>query len=451
VDRIKRRTDKTEYTKKDEVVYTSLYEVIEKISEEVSKTNKGLVGDVILSKAPLTALENAIIKVITKNNYIVKDKTRDELIKAVKDHIFGYGLIQKYLDLEECSGVFVNGPDNVWAKIGKEMVKTDINFGSINNLNSYIRAITATLKGEINEDKALVKFTDEKNKLRIIIGISPISHISPTIVFRKHREEAFTLKDLVDMGMLTGEMAREIVIYANAGANVVVSGQGGAGKTTLMRAALEEIFPEKRILVMEEHPELFLKHPNAIQFLVKRSEKGEMYGIEKIADYGLLMTIDMYVFGEIRGQEAMTFFDGAFSGNVTWNTVHALESRKVIKKLMINMKKSGTNLPGEDLMEMLYESINLIIHMDSFVVREIVEIVSEEKGEAKYNTLWEYEISKRHNTFIEGVHKRKGKIKSYSMKEKLRQFGFLKVGDNTDSSLADSRVINFSYNIPYSS
>jgi len=40
------------------------------------------------------------------------------------------------------------------------------------------------------------------------------------------------------------------------------------------------------------------------------------------------------------------------------------------------MKKSGTNLPGEDLMEMLYESINLIIHMDSFVVREIVEIVS---------------------------------------------------------------------------
>ncbi len=445
VNRIDRRTDDKELVKQDSAVYTSLYEVIEKISEEVAKVSKGIVGDVILEKAPASALESTIIKVITKNNFSVKGKTRDELIKGVKDHIFGYGLIQPYLDKKDCSGVFINGPNNIWVKIGKEIIQTDIGFGNNQNLLSYIRTIQASLKGEINEDKALTKFVDDKHKLRIIAAISPIAHISPTVVFRKHSQESFTLDDLVKMEMLTPEMAKDLVKYANAGANVVVSGKGGAGKTTIMRAVLEEIFPNTRILVMEEHPELFLKHPNAIQLLVKRNELGEKFGIEELADKGLLMTIDMYVFGEIRGDEAMTFFDGAFSGNVTWNTGHSSEGRKILRKLMINMKKSGTNLSRDDLMEMLYESINLIIHMDNFVVKEIIEVVAEE--EDKYNTLWEFEVSKRHETFLEGRHKRVGRVKSKELLRKLQEFKFIdKEGDKHINKLKiddhSTRVIN---------
>lgn len=403
---------------KNKVVYTSIYEVIEKIATEVAQENKQLINQVTLSKAPMSALESVIIKVINKRNYIVKDKTREELIRGVEDHIFGYGLIQEYLDIEGCSGVFANAPDNVWVKIGKKMVKTDINFGSKENLVSYIRTIQASLKGEINENKALAKFEDHKNKLRIICGIEPLLHISPCIVFRKHKGEAFTIDDLIAMGMLTRELANDLISYMKAGANGIIVGRGGAGKTTLLRALLEEVVPEMRMLVMEEHAEFFLKHPNALQTLVKRNSRGEAYGIKEFTDFGLLMSIDMYVFGEIRGAEAMPFFNGAFAGNITWNTGHAGSARKALRKMMINMKMSGVNLGEDILMDMLYESANIIIFMDNFTVAEVVEVVAEEKG---YNQIWEYDVSRREALFIEGKHKKVGKIKSSDMLKKISE------------------------------
>lgn len=225
-------------------------------------------------------------------------------------------------------------------------------------------------------------------------------------------------------------------------------GKGGAGKTTLMRAVLEELSKETRILVMEEHPELFLKHPNAIHTLVKRNEYGEVYGIREISDMGLLMSIDVYVYGEIREGEAMTFFNGAFAGNQTFNTAHAGSAKKALRKMMINMKMSGTNLSDEVLLDILYESVNIIVYLDSFTIVEIVEIVSEEKD--KYNYLWKFDIKHREATFIQGNHKRVGSLKSESLINKLVQSNLLKEGDIDDNPKENSDSSNFSRAVSYS-
>ncbi len=412
-------------------VFNSTYEVIEKTATEVIQKHKELISDITLSKVSKQALEPVIIKIMNKRNYKVEGTTRQELIKAVMDHILGYGPLQPYLDMEECSGIFGNSPDSIWAKIGNKMIKTNINFGTVENMRAYIRTtIQANLKGELNEDKALAKFEDPINKLRIVCAIEPVSHLSPTFVFRKHKKEAFSLTDLIEMGMLTVELAEELKRYTHAGANFIFCGRGGSGKTTLMRALLEEIDPQLRMLVMEEHPELQLKHPNAVQYLVKRNTKGEVYGIEEISDMGLLMTIDMYVFGEIRDAEAMSFYNGAYAGNISWSTGHAGSARKILKKMVINMKKSGCDLSDESLLNMLYESINIIIFMDKFTIGEVVEVVEEGKIEEKYNTLW-----KKENHQIE-------KIKSTDMLSKLKEKNLLKEGDGKIATNISNNIVS---------
>ncbi|MGV8149592.1 MAG: ATPase, T2SS/T4P/T4SS family [Alkaliphilus sp.] len=418
ITRIEDRALEIEQT--DKKVYVSLYEVIEKIASEVVQKHKDLVQDITLSVSRKNALEPVLLKIIVNNNYRVSGVNREKLIKETIDHILGYGIVQKYLDLDDCSGVFINSYNNVWAKVGSDVIRTDVSFGNESNLRSYIQtAIQSNLGGDLNQDKALVKFEDKYNKLRIICAVPPVA-MNSMVVFRKHRGEAFNLEDLIKIGMLTEEMAVDLTKYIRAGANIVFCGRGAAGKTTIMRALLETLPEQKRLLVMEEHNELFLKHPNAMHMLVKRNELGHIYGIKELSDMGLLMSVDTYVYGEIRGEEALEFFNGAFAGNMTVNTVHAGSAKKAIRKLMINMKMSGTNLSDEVLLEMLYESINIIIFLDSFTIVEIVEVINLERTT---NKLWEFEIERREPTFIVGKHKKINEIKSEEMILKILQTG----------------------------
>jgi len=436
INRIEERAA-TRESREQEQTFLSIYDVISRIAEEVVRSHKDLIADITLGKAPREALEKNIHRLIVQHNYRVARVDRQELVKEVINHILGYGVLQQYIDLPDFNNAYVNGPDNVWIKRGSQMERVPVDFGSNENLLKYIQTtIQATLKGEINENRALVKFEDKDNKLRIICGISPITTISPTIVIRKHREDAYTMKELVELGMLTGELAEELIRYAQVGANMVFVGKGGAGKTTLMRALLEELNPETRILVMEEHPELFLGHPNAIHTLVKRNQYGEVYGIREISDMGLLMSIDAYVYGEIREGEAMTFFNGAFAGNQTFNTAHAGSARKALRKLMINMKMSGTNLSDQVLMDILYESVNIIVYLDNFTVAEMVEVISEAPETERYNQLWNFRIERREPAFILGKHEKTGQIKSDDCFVKLWQGGLLKEGDADESVIA---------------
>ncbi len=415
----------------------SLYEVIEKITTEVVQNNKELIGDINLKKVPETALEVIILKIINKYNFRVLGKSRDDLIKEIMDFIFGYGPIQKILDLPECNGIFINAPDIVWAKIGRTMKRMDINFGTLENLTSYIYTIKAKLRGEINENTPLAKFEDHENKLRIVCCISPMAHISPTIVIRKHGEEGFNLKDLVEMGMLSKELSEDLIRYNDAGANIIVCGKGGAGKTTLIRALLEMVNEKERILAMEEQPEWFLKHSNAIQLKVKRSENGKIVNIEDIAEMGLVMTIDRYAYGELKAGESMAYFYGAFSGNVSITSLHSGSARQAIRKAMVMMKMSGTTLGENILLDMLHESTNIIIFLDSFVVTEVVEVIKDETG-VRYKDLWKFHVTKREATFIEGNHERIGFVESPTMIEKLRNKNLLReeeaLGEHTGNN-----------------
>lgn len=425
VNRIAQRAQQR--VEKSKEVEISVYEIIEKITTDVIQNNRELVNNITLGLIKEDVLETVVIKTINKYNFRVIGKTREELIKEILDHIFRYGLVQKYLDIEACNGVFINGPDNVWVKIGRTMQKIDINFGSIENLVSYIYTIQAKLPGEINENSPLTKFEDQEHKLRIVCCIQPMAHMSPMVVFRKHGKEGFSLDDLVEMGMMTKDLSDDLKRYNAAGGNIIVCGKGGAGKTTLIRALLEAVDENERILAMEEQPEWFLEHPNAIQIQVKRSKDGKEINILDIAEQGLTMTIDRYAYGELKAGEAMAYFYGAFSGNVSITSLHAGSARQAIRKAMVMMKMSGTTLSESILLSMLYESTNIIIFLDSFVVTEVVEVVVNElDGKVSYNDLWRFDIKKREATFIEGEHEKIGTIQSSIMLEKLEHKGLLR-------------------------
>lgn len=345
----------------------SVLEIVKKIISELSK--KQTVMDKLATDSE-DYIREEIDRVITDFNFSVPGHSREELLKQVFDFMFKYSIIQKFIDMPSCNNIKINAYDNIWIQVDNERIETDLSFGSEEYLMIFIHAIRAKLGGKLDYNNSLGKFTDKKYKLRIIMAIAPIASGSPIISIRKQPKEDYSLSQLIDLKMMTPEEADFLVIEANNKKNIVFCGKGGSGKTTCMRAIIEELKREYNILIMEELEELYVKHPNANSFLVRR-DKGRYYGIGDFTDIGLLMNIDYYIFGETRKAEALELFQGAYNGNCTFTTTHSSSTANAMEKLMINMEGAGTSIPAHVLKEMLYKSIDYIVYLDEFKIKSI--------------------------------------------------------------------------------
>lgn len=391
IDRLnKRGSVKQNQVIQSEEVTKNVLAIVEEIIAVISK-NEAVIEKI--SERDREFVKTEINRTITDHNFVLPGHSREELVKHVYDFMFNYSIVQKYIEMPDCNNILINSYNNIWVWIKDKRIRTDLSFGSEKYLMTFIYAIRAKLGGTLNQNKSLNYFNDHNYRLRIAIGIKPLATASPTVTIRKQPDKNLLMSDLVNLSMLTQKEADYLIRSVNQKKNIVFCGKGGSGKTMLMRATIEEIYEDQRILIMEENTELRVNHPGALPYEVRR-DRGQYYGIGEFADFGLLNSIDYYVFGEIRSEEALAFFDGAFSGNATLTTTHSVSKEDAIDKLMINMERSGTRIPTHVLKEILFKSIDIIVHLHEFKVASIGEIhgavmmdvvLDDDKEEAEYS------------------------------------------------------------------
>lgn len=356
-------------------------EVIEKVQEVLVYE---IVANIVtaLSQEHIAAanlsreeLENQVARTALKLGY----KMTRELTGLVLAHTVGYGILDEFVTHPEVNNVFVNRHNDVWIQKGLKRYKTEIDFGSNENVQSFVRILQSKLGGEINADKARNTFFDPERNLRIVCVIEPVALNGPSIVIRIHRGDGnFTVNQLIDYGTLSATEATYILDRLMSNQNVVFTGMGATGKTTTMRAMLDALEPERRIMTMEEEAELQLKKANVLAYLVKRNERGQVVGMREFIELGIKSSIDTFVFGENRGEEAFTLVSSAYSGHQVISTLHTKNLKDVPERLAINMLMSGTKVDFDVLLKMIYKSIDVIVLMDSFKVKEIGEVKGSE-------------------------------------------------------------------------
>lgn len=377
-----------------EVFHFSIHETVEKITTILVEGNAKLIASVEAGTVSRSSLEAEIIKIINQ----IKEAgfyDRKELITLTFNSIFGYGELEPYINDKEVSDILINSPTIGFIKKMGKKIPIPINFGDEKKLLNYCRKIVAICGGRLNENEAEVVVTDRKRNLRVVIAIDPVNVGSPSITIRKPTTN-FSLNELVQKEMLTERIAEHLRSTVKNKETLIIAGKGGSGKTTLLGALINEMPQDERGLLIQETNEISVSHPDIISQLVKVSDQkgAKNYSLFDLTKFGLLMSIDRMFIGEMKDKEAYDFFNAIFTGHKgSMSTIHSNSAMETLDRLVLLMKRADNGLSGQYLMELLANSLNQVIFLENFKVKEITKILGfdEQTKRVKYNILFSSE------------------------------------------------------------
>ena len=353
------------------------------------------------------------------------DMNTDSTIKDILNRLFGYHILQKYIDDKSVSDIRVTKFDNIIVKRNGVWEKTTESFYNEEDFLNFVRYCVLKNHGKITTETPIVVVSDRKNNLRIEAGIEPVNVVSPNLVIRIHRPENLqTMEELcvTNIEMFNLDIYKFLLNTIKAGGNIIISGKGGSGKTTLMRNLINKIPKDLSITSNEETAELYSTHPNIIQREILKNRAGDKnITLAKLTAHSLVMSNDVVVIGELKGEEAMVFFDAVATGHRGYATVHSDSSTNTIDRLVTLMKRDSRaqSYSNQYLRKLLSMSVDLIIFMKNFKIHEVAEVLyDKENDDVEYNLLYEFEVEKYENGRSIGRFKKLNEPKG-RLKEKI--------------------------------
>jgi Flp pilus assembly CpaF family ATPase len=299
------------------------------------------------------------------------------LAQAIHDALFGLGALQRLLDDESIENIDANGHADVWITRSdgtKERAPAiaDSDDDLIDTLRMTAARVGLTERRFDNGSPALNLQLPDGSRLFAVMAVTA----RPSVAIRRHRFPKVFLDDLVGLGSIDVALREFLAAAVRARKNFIVCGGVDAGKTTLMRAMLNEVGPEERIVTIEDNLEIGLDrypdlHPDVVA-LEAREENVEGEGAIDLATlvrWGLRMNPDRVIVGEVRGHEVIPMLNAMSQGNDgSMCTIHANSSASAFSKLAMYAVQAPERLNLEATNLMVANAINFVVYIGTDAV-----------------------------------------------------------------------------------
>lgn len=334
--------------------------------------NESDVGNII---PKIDSIAQKIIE--TEDNSFETVDTKKVVEELIND-VTGFGPINPLLLDPDITEVMVNGPNMVYVEKGGKIVLTDVKFRDKDQIMNVVDKIVSPLGRRIDESSPMVDARLPDGS-RVNIIIPPLALNGPTITIRKFAKDPYTIRNLIEFGTISADMAQFLDACVKARLNVLISGGTGSGKTTTLNVLSAFIPDDERIVTIEDAAELQLSQQHVIS-LESRQANVEGKGAISIRDLvknSLRMRPDRIVIGEVRGGEALDMLQAmntGHDGSIT--TGHANSPRDMISRLETMVLMAGLELPIKAIRQQIAGGIDLIVQQSRLKdgTRKIINI-----------------------------------------------------------------------------
>lgn len=291
--------------------------------------------------------------------------------------------LRPWLDDPKVTDIWVNAPGEVWIETSdgatRRLPAPELTHQALGRL---ARQIAASSSQGVNREQPLLS-ASLPDGARVQVIAPPATRGDLALAIRKHVLSDLNLTDLASSGSLrlqpNTEVADKLRAARDAGdiegllrlavhhrKTIVLSGGTSSGKTTLLNALIKEIPAHERLVLIEDAPEIQLRHENAVGLIAARSDTGEaQVDAEDLLQASLRMRPDRILLGELRGREAFAFLRAVNTGHPgSITTVHADSPQGALDQIALLSLLAGVDLGWDTVRNYVRQVVDVVVQLN---------------------------------------------------------------------------------------
>jgi len=286
-------------------------------------------------------LKKQINEIISYFGFALNETEKQVLQYYVERDFIGLGKIEPLMNDEQiedisCDGVdipifvFHRNPD-----IGS--IPTNIMYTNPDELDSFLIKLAQISDKTLSVAEPLLSGSlPDGSRIQATLA-TDIARRGSNFTIRKFTERPLTPIHFLKYGTVDIEVLAYLWFVIDFGKSAIISGGTASGKTSLLNVLSLFIRPEKKIVSIEDTPELKLPHPHWVPHVARTAigiegKKGEIDLFDLLKE-SLRQRPDYIVVGEVRGKEAYVLFQEMATGHPSLATIHAENIPKLIDRL----------------------------------------------------------------------------------------------------------------------
>jgi pilus assembly protein CpaF len=323
------------------------------------------------------------------------------LLQSVVNEVLGYGPLEVLLKDEQITEILAVGPRLMYVELDGQMQEIPPRFASERHMARIIENMLRRAGRDSQADWPVMDFRlPDGTFVNIVLSAGTTN--GSTILVRKCPRKLLGLDNLVENKTMSPQMAAFLHACVRERRNIVICGNVGSGRTTLLNALAACVPASERIVTIEETAELRLGQRHAVSLVASLSPgkaNGTGESVERVTTRDLIqaalhMRPDRLILGECRGDEVGELFRAMHAGyDGTLTTLYARNSRDALSRLETLYRLEDPDAPVSLIREQIADALDVIVYLarlrtGSHKIIEIAQVQGLEEDAVKLRSLF---------------------------------------------------------------
>ncbi|MCO6431955.1 MAG: CpaF family protein [Deltaproteobacteria bacterium] len=347
-------------------------------------------------------IASAVDKVLKKNASSLPDIERAHVIIHLQKDLEGWGVLQPLIDNQDVTDIHVYDYRTVVLQRGKVSEFTGLMWPNQQAYSAFVDRLLLTLGKSLSTQQHTVDASFPDGIRVCAVHESACATRGPLLTVRIPRFREASLDNLVAYQLAPARIIDYLSAIVRSGAlTMMVSGETGTGKTTLVRCLGSVFGSSESIVTVEDTPELNFNHPFC-RALVSRPPNSEGIGEITLQEHiktTLRMTPTRVVLGEMRTPlAAEAFLESAQTGHVGLSTIHARNAKETLTRLESLLGRAQKSVSIEIIRQQIALALDVVVWMfrekGSGIPRigEVLEVGNFSEGNVQVRPIFRYDF-----------------------------------------------------------
>ncbi len=313
------------------------------------------------------AIGAAIDKVAQELGESLTDVARADLILHLRTDLAGWGVLQPLIEDARVTDIHVYDYNTVVLQRGKVSEATGLHWPNREAYLAFVDRLLLKLGKSLSTQQHTVDGAFEDGIRICAVHESVCVGCGPLLSIRVPRLADTTLDMLIGF-----ELAPRVVIEYLASltrwghATMLIAGETGTGKTTLLKGLGTQFDPTESIVTVEDTPELNFNH-SFLRALVSRPPNVEGVGEVTLQEHiktTLRMTPNRVILGEMRTPfAAEAFLESAQTGHTGMSTIHARNAKETLVRLESLLGRAQKSVAIDIIRQQIALAVDIVVWM----------------------------------------------------------------------------------------